>query len=171
MRGVLVLGSRPDSLPGNTQLQSLKILYENAAEYDHPPLFLSHAQLLLSRLMRRCGWVCVWAEGDAAACGLILSAQFSVDRLILVGDSAFQNHPPDRAQRRLNAFARRNLSLITAEIIAAGMGERAVRLLSSGLGWHGRLLSLPDAAELWQKRETFLTAPFEALSGCTESLK
>ena len=171
MQGLLVLGGRPDCFFGNSQLQNFKILYENAAETDDPPLFLSRAQLLLSRLMHRCDWVCVLSEDDLLACALILAEQYPVDRLILMGGSAFQKHSPDRRRRRLDAFARRNLSLITAEIIAAGMDERALKQLSSGLGWHGKLLYLPDAAELWRKRETFLTAPFEALSELPEPRK
>jgi len=164
MRGLLVLSSRPEFFLEKTQLQDFEILHENAAEQDHPPLFLSHAQLRFSRLRRRCEWVCVLAEGDCAAYALILAAQFCVDRLILTGDILPARHP-DRHTRRLNAFARRNLSLITAEIIAADVGEKSLRRLSSGLGiCCGGLIHLPDAAELWQSCETFLTQPFEALS-------
>ena len=164
MQGLLVLGSQIDVFSGKLQIPDFKILYENAAEVDHPPLFLSRAQLLLNRLMAQCHRVCVWAEGDAAACALVLAAQFDVDRIILVSDSLFKIRHPDCRQRRFNAFARRNLSLSTGEIIAAGMSTAACKQLSSRLGWHARMICLPDAAELWRKRETFLTASFEALS-------
>ena len=164
MQGLLVLGSRPDVLSGKMQIRNFKILYENAADYAYPPLFLSHAQLLLSRLMTQCRRVCVWAEGDAAACALVLAAQLDVDRLILIGDGPFIKRHPDFRQRRFNAFVRRNLSLITSEIIAADMSAAACRQLSSSLNWHSCLVCFADGAELWQKSETFLTAPFEALS-------
>lgn len=172
MRGLLVLSNRrPEISLSQTQRQNFTILHENAAEYGHPPLFLSRAQLQFSRLRRRCDWVCVLAEGDCAAHGLILAAQLSVDRLILA-DALLQGRCADRHMRRLNAFARRNLALITAEIIAAGMGERGLKALAAGLGvCCGGLIHLPDAAELWQSCETFLTLPFAALSEPAEHAK
>jgi len=121
-------------------------------------------QLGFHRLCRRCDWVCVMAEGDMACLGLILAAQLSVDRLILLGGRSFLRVGKARQLRWMNAFARRNLALITAEILAVGLPEAALRTLATGLGFHsGGLLEIGDAAELWQKRETFLTAPFATL--------
>lgn len=170
MRGLLLLSDphhaqmNPDRMRGEAQRLGLKVHCETAAEM-HPPLFLSRCQLQFSRLRRHCDWVCVLAEGDAAACGMILAAQLPVDRLILLGDRPFCRRHPNRRLRRINAFALRNLSLITAGIIAAGMDGRALRRLSASLGFQGEgLICLQDAAELWQKRESFLTEPFPSLA-------
>lgn len=96
---------------------------------------------------------------------VILAAQLPVDRLVLMDGALFENRPSDRLHRRLRSFARRNLSLITAEVIAVGMDNAAFRRLSSGLGYHcAGLLRVRDGAELWQKHETFLTAPFDTLA-------
>lgn len=172
MRGLLVLkDGRSDILLSQKQRQNFRILYENAAEQAYPPLFLSHAQSRFSHLKRHCDWVCVLAEGDCVAYALILAAQFCVDRLILIGDILPKGRPR-RHMRRLSAFALRNLSLITSEIIAVDMGERSLRRLSSGLGiCCGGLILIPDAAELWQSCETFLTQPFEALSAPSKHAK
>ena len=169
MRGLLLLSDpqhaqmRPECWLAEARKLNMEIQYDETAACKGPPL-LSALQLKFQRLRRRCEWVCVMAEGDMAAHGLILAAQLPVDRLILLGGSVLRKRHADRRQRRLNAFARRNLSLITAEILAAGMDTRCLRRLSSSLGYHcAGLICTEDAAELWQKRESFLTAPFDAL--------
>lgn len=176
MRGLMILSDPqhaqmyPEHWFREAQRLNMKVQWETAESVD-PPL-LSALQLHLSRLTRRCSWICILAEGDLAAHALILAAQLNVDRLILIGDAPFRSRHPDRRRRRLNAFALRNLSLITAEIIAVGMGDGPVRRLSSALGFcSGGLICVSDAAELWRKHETFLTAPFSALSEPSEHAK
>ena len=142
-------------------------LQRSAANRDCPRGdfdLLSDFQYRLYRLRRRCEWICILAEGKLCSYALALAAQLPVDRLILLGKGCFACRDAGRSRRRISSFARRNLAFITAEIIAAGMEEADLRILRSGLGYHsGGLLALPDAAELWQKRETFLTSSFPAL--------
>lgn len=169
MRGLLLL-SDPDC----GRLEALRWLDEGArlhwniqwyeATLNRQSL-LSMLQSLLQHLRETCDWICIMAEGNLTAHALALAAQFSVERLILLGDSLFCERPAERNQRKINAFARRNLALITSEIIAVDMGDAALRRLKSGLGLcSGGLIHVADAAELWRKRESFLTAPFRTLA-------
>lgn len=169
MRGLLLLSDphyaqiNAGRWPGEKLSPYMHIQREEAAAGNQPSL-LSALQLKLCRLREDCDWICVMAEGNMLAYALILAAQLQVDRLVLLGDTVFRRHP-DRLQRRINAFARRNLSLITAEIIAVGMEEQSVAKLSAGLGYHcGGLLAVQDTSELWRRRESFLTAPFSTLA-------
>jgi len=167
MRGLLLLSDphygriSPGCWIAECGRLGIKVQWKEAAA-DQPSLLCAF-QTALCRLREDCGWVCVLAEGFLAAYGLALAEQLNVDRLILMGGQAFRREGVRRSG--INAFARRNLSLITAELIAVEMDEKAIGRLSSGLGYHcGGLLRLKDAAQLWQKRESFLTAPFSTLA-------
>lgn len=168
MRGLLLLSDpnhpqiQPERCIAEAEKHNIKVQWDETAAIQRPPL-LSDLQLHLYRLRRQCSWLCVMAEGEAAAHAIILAAQLPVDRLILIGDLPFRRSS-DRRRRRLNAFARRNLSLITAEIVAVGMDDRLFHRFSAGLGCCcGALVRAQDAAELWQKRESFLLEAFPGL--------
>ena len=169
MRGLLLLSDphhaqmNPQSWIGEAQRLNINVQWQ-AAESCDPPLMLSSLQSRLGFL--RSSWTCVLAEGRTIAYALILAAQLPVDRLILMGDQMFQNRCTHRSQRRINSFARRNLPLITAETVAVGMKPEALRRLASLMGCcSGGLYALGDGAELWQNRESFLTADLHAISG------
>ena len=169
MRGLLLLSDplcaqiKSECCLAEAVGQDIQIQMHRAAE-KHDPSLLSSLQTKLSRLTGRCDWICVVAEGRLMAHGLVLAAQLPVDRLILVGDGLFMRDA-DRRQRRLNAFALRNLPLITAEIIAAGMKEASLRRIAGLQSFHsGGLMALADGAQLWQMGESFLTAPFHSLA-------
>lgn len=114
-RGLLLL---PDPLGGaQMQIEETKGLV-----FTENEPFLSQAQAALWQKRRRHGWVCIAAQGEAASIALALAAQLPVDRVAIL--SPGQNGPGlPREMRRLKAFARRNLALVTAEILLIGAQE------------------------------------------------
>ena len=101
---------------------------------------LPRAQAALWELKQRCGWVCVAAERGCAGVALSLAEQLPVDRVALLGGTPFSPLPEggSRARRRelkqMDAFARRNLALLVAELLLVDAPENEVRRLLSGLG-------------------------------------
>ena len=91
---------------------------------------LDQAQAALWRLRRVCDWVCVAACGPCSCVAAALAAQLPVDRLALMESSLFSASGRDawpRDLRRLNAFARRNLSLITSQLVLIAPGDMEAR--------------------------------------------
>ena len=101
---------------------------------------LPHAQAALWELKQRCGWVCVAAERGCAGVALALAEQLPVDRVALLGGTPFSPLPEDgsrlrrRELRRMDAFARRNLSLMVSELLLIDVSEDEMRRLACGLG-------------------------------------
>ena len=101
---------------------------------------LPHAQAALWELRRRCGWVCVAAERGCAGVALSLAEQLPVDRVALVGGTPFAPLPEGgtaarrRELKRLDAFARRNLALLVAEMLLVDVPEEEMRRMACGLG-------------------------------------
>lgn len=106
---------------------------------------LPQAQAALWEIRRRCSWVCVAAARGSAGVALALASQLPVDRLALIGGTPFSPLPeggsPARRRdlRRLDAFARRNLSLVVAEILLVGVPEAEARRLMCGLSRGARV--------------------------------
>ena len=101
---------------------------------------LPHAQAALWELKQRCGWVCVAAERGCAGVALALAEQLPVDRVALLGGTSFADLPEGgcrarrREMRRMDAFARRNLALLVAELLLIDVPEDEARRLECGLG-------------------------------------
>ena len=122
---------------------------------------LPHAQAALWELRRRCGWVCVAAERGCAGVALSLAEQLPVDRVALIGGTPFAPLPEGgsaarrRELKRLDAFARRNLALLVAELLLVDVPEEETRRLACGLGRNVRLRAQQTAnwgsfVEAWQ---------------------
>lgn len=122
---------------------------------------LPHAQAALWELRQRCGWVCVAAERGCAGVALSLAEQLPVDRVALIGGTPFSPLPEGgtaarrRELKRLDAFARRNLALLVAELLLVDVPEEETRRLACGLGRNVRLRAQDDAdwgcfVEAWQ---------------------
>ena len=122
---------------------------------------LPHAQAALWELRQRCSWVCVAAERGCAGVALSLAEQLPVDRVALVGGTPFAPLPEGgsaarrRELKRLDAFARRNLALLVAEMLLVDVPADEVRRLACGLGRNVRLRAQDDAdwgcfVEAWQ---------------------
>ena len=106
---------------------------------------LPHAQAALWELRQRCSWVCVAAERGCAGVAMALAEQLPVDRVALLGGTPFAPLPeggtPSRRRelKRLDAFARRNLALLVAELLLVDVPEDEMRRLACGLGRNVRL--------------------------------
>ena len=106
---------------------------------------LPHAQAALWELKQRCGWVCVAAARGCAGVALSLAEQLPVDRVALIGGTPFAPLPEGgtaarrRELKRLDAFARRNLALLVAELLLVDVPEEETRRLACGLGRNVRL--------------------------------
>ena len=122
---------------------------------------LPHAQAALWELKQRCGWVCVAAARGCAGVALSLAEQLPVDRVALIGGTPFAPLPEGgtaarrRELKRLDAFARRNLALLVAEMLLVDVPADEVRRLACGLGRNVRLRAQDDAdwgcfVEVWQ---------------------
>ena len=122
---------------------------------------LPHAQAALWELRQRCGWVCVAAERGCAGVALSLAEQLPVDRVALIGGTPFSPLPEGgtaarrRELKRLDAFARRNLALLVAELLLVDVPEEETRRMACGLGRNVRLRAQDDAdwgcfVEVWQ---------------------
>ena len=127
-RDILVLADplrRQDPF-SQMQIQSTTLVFHENERY------LSQAQSALQRQRRRADWLCVAAAGAAVGIALALAAQLPVERLVLWMDA----DKPVRSREllRLDAFARRNLSLVISEILLIGAADMEVRRLVRGLG-------------------------------------
>lgn len=158
-RGVLFL-SEPFSANAQPQQNRCETLI-----FDENERQLSSGQEALWRLRRRCGWVCVAADGRAAALAVALAAQLPVDRLALSRSALFsvKQRAPSRNLARLERFARRNLALVASELMLADVadGELAayLRVLDAR-----RLCVLETGAPReapWSHCVTLLCAPWE----------
>lgn len=87
---------------------------------------LAEAQAALQWMRRHFDWVCVAGSGSMAWLALALAAQLPVERLAL----CHEERPALRSRElaRIAAFARRNLSLIAAEILLVDVPEAQARL-------------------------------------------
>lgn len=127
-RGVLFLA---DPLRRSGSFSQLH-MNTKALVFNEDERYLPQAQAALYRIRQECGWVCVAAGGSAVWIALALAAQLMVDRLALWMEPA----PRKRSRQllRIEAFARRNLSLIASEILLVNPSEEDVRALARGLG-------------------------------------
>ncbi len=154
-----------DILAGSGERQSLRMRSGQGVaelEFREDERCLPQAQAALWELRRRCGWICVVAEGAGAGVALALAAQLPVDRVALIGETplaplAGHSRGSARAREliRVNAFARRNLALVIAEILLVGADEAQRRRLIRGLGradgvrWMDGGARLRDCVEPW----------------------
>lgn len=95
--------------------------------------FLSQAQTALWRARGDGSWICVTASGTAVYIALALAAQMHIDRLVLT-DMPDPRAKLPRELNRLKAFARRNLALVTAEILLVGADEQHFHRMLRGTG-------------------------------------
>ena len=131
--------------------------------FDENGRYLSLAQAALWRLRQKHEWVCVAAEGRAAGIGVALAAQLPVDRLALAGSGLFNRERMrlPRELARLEIYAKRNLALVVSEILLAGVKEGEARGFLRGRS-RGKLCVLE--ADIWEKCQNLLTAPWAELS-------
>lgn len=122
---------------------------------ENEPL-LYQAQAALQHARRKWDWLCVCAQGHAACLALALAAQLPVDRLALIAPE-WGAGGMRRELLRLRSYARRNLALITAEILLLDAPEDLVRSLMRG-NRHSRLCLLESFSE------ERLILPWEALA-------
>ena len=78
---------------------------------------LTQAQSAYQRLRGRCERVCVAAAGSACGVAASLASQLPAELLALLRGNVFGSRTGAREVDRMNAFARRNLPLISAEIL------------------------------------------------------
>ncbi len=150
-RGILLLC---DPLRGGSRF-SQRHSNTKALVFDENERFLSQAQAALCQRKQECGWVCVAASGSAVGVALALAAQLMVDRLALWMEAAPAALP--RQLKRIESYARRNIWLISCEILLIDPSDRDVRRLSRGLG-RGSVISCAEGAALvWDE----LTAPWQ----------
>ena len=83
----------------------------------------TQAQNAYQRLRLRCERVCVAAAGSGCGVAASLAAQLPVELLALRNGNVFGPRTGAREIDRLNAFARRNLPLIAAEILLVNPSE------------------------------------------------
>lgn len=161
-RGVLFLANPLEA--GSMQ----RIKTDDAASatlvFDEGGHYLARAQAELWRLRQNCSWVCVAAKGRAAAIAAALAAQLPIDRLAMLEGELFSSErkATSRELTRLEAYARRNLSLVVSEILLVGVSESELRGLLRGLR-RPRLCVLEyDGSDRTDWRR-LLTAPWEQL--------
>ena len=124
---------------------------------------LGALQSLLQAARKRCGAAAILARGAGCGAALALAEQLPVERLALVeprldvrparGSILFPDPRLRRDVRRINAYARRNLSLCVADaLVIEGENDRcAERLVRWGLGANGRVARLRNAGEAASK--------------------
>ena len=113
--------------------------------FDENGRCLSRAQEALWKLRRQCGWVCIAAEGAAAYIALSLAAQLPVDRLALQGGWISRSEKLPRELNRLRAFARRNMALVTAQLLLYDPAETELKRMLRGMP-HAQVCVLREAA-------------------------
>jgi len=149
-RGILYLQSPLKKTGENTIIpQNQGLVFT-----ENEPL-LSQAQAALQRGRQEHGWLCVCAQGHAAHVALALAAQLPVDRLALLSPVQAASGM-NRELLRLRGYARRNLALITAEILLWDADAALIRALMR-LSRHSRLCLLKRFSP------ELLTLPWEAL--------
>lgn len=123
-RGILYLAD-PQSAGNEIRISNAKALV-----FDENGRHLSRAQDALWQMRRQYEWVCVAAEGNAAYVALALAAQLPVDRLALQGGWLHRRDHLDRRMNRIRAYARRNLSLVVAEVLLFDAADDEISFLS-----------------------------------------
>lgn len=97
--------------------------------FDENGRYLSQAQGELWKLRQESGWICVAAGGAAAYIALALAAQLPVDRIALIGGWLHRRENLGRSLNRIRAYARRNLSLVVAEVLTFDATADELRFL------------------------------------------
>lgn len=167
LRDPLAGGSRFDALPAIALMEDIQKLTESnkdtALVFDESGRCfacgagagdaLSRAQAALQWTRERFGWVCVAASGGAAWIALALAAQLPVERLALWQDAV----PQGRELARIEAFARRNLSLVAAEILLVDVPAADAHRLARRVSRHceirrmeGRMPVAEDVLGAWR---------------------
>lgn len=159
-RGILFLAD-PLRAQSAAQMEN-RITNSMTLIFDENGHYLSLAQTALWKMCRRYSWVCVAAEGKAGCVGVALAAQLMVDRLVLIQSSLFmpRQRGMPRELARLEAYARRNLSLAVSEILLIDCCENEARGFLRGRG-RGRMCALESKGKVDQN---LLTAPWEQAS-------
>jgi len=126
--GKILYLAGPHAAENEIQFSNAKALV-----FDENGRHLSRAQDALCQLRKTCEWVCVAADATAAYIALALAAQLPVDRLALQGGWLKQRDQLGRQMNRIRAYARRNLSLVVAEVVLFDAADEEIRLLSRGM--------------------------------------
>lgn len=162
-RGILFLADplREKAAP-QTQMKYANLM---TLVFDENERYLSLAQAALWRIRQKSEWVCVAAEGKAACIALALAAQLPVDRLALADSDVFsgRRRGVPREIARLEAYARRNFSLVVSEILLIGAREAEARRMLHAWNRDKVCVVAGDALD-WKKQWTLLTAPWDVLS-------
>lgn len=116
----------------------------NLAVSDDGGICLSRMQQAIADARRDCARIWIAARGPAAPASIAAAEQLMVDRLLIFGDPFAEGID---GMRRMCAFARRNLSLIAAEVFCIGVGERRARALAQRMG---RRLSPANDTQIWK---------------------
>ena len=140
-RGILLLNDPLRRTSRFTQLHK----DTKALAFQEDERFLPQAQAALYRMRKEYSWVCVAASGCAVGIALALAAQLMVDRLALWMEPAPEKRP--RELLRIEAYAKRNLSLIACEILLVEPPEDRLRMIMRGIG-RGCGLRCVDAGTL-----------------------
>ena len=164
-RGVLFLAdpTRAVALP-QEQLKNPCL----ALIFDENERLLPQAQEALWEMRRRCGWVCVAASGAAVGAATALAAQLPVDRLALADSALFAGRGErlPRELSRLKRFARRNLALVTSELLLVNAAPGEIAAFARILG-PGRLCALETGAppeRPWERCAALLCAPWSVVN-------
>ena len=139
----------------------------SALIFDENERLLPQAQQALWELCRQCAWVCVAASGAAVGVAVALAAQLPVDRLALADGALFdrRNRLP-REPARLARFARRNLALVTSELLLVNASPGEIAGFARILG-AGRICALETGAPQdrpWERCAELLCASWERLN-------
>ena len=136
--------------------------------FDENERLLPQAQEALWEMRRRCGWVCVAASGAAVGAATALAAQLPVDRLALADSALFAGRGErlPRELSRLKRFARRNLALVTSELLLVNAAPGEIASFARILG-PGRLCALETGAppeRPWERCAALLCAPWSVVN-------
>ena len=127
-----------DPLTGETPVcrsEAMETVFFHAGE------LLAQAQEAYQRVHARCERVCVAAYGNGGAVAAAIAAQLPVELLALRRSNLFGRRTGARTVDRLNAFARRNLSLVTAEILLIDPPPAEEAGFVRGAGMHTRKIT------------------------------
>ena len=118
---------------------------------------LAQAQSAYQRVRSACERVCVAATGGACGIAAALAAQLPVELLALRRGNVFARRTGSRSVDRVNAFARRNLALISAEIVLAEPSEAEGKGFARGLGLYTRKITCDFSGNVYNTICGFFT--------------
>ena len=118
---------------------------------------LAQAQSAYQRVRESRDRVCVAATGGACGIAAALAAQLPVELLALRKGNVFARRTGVRAVDPINAFARRNLALISAEIVLAEPSEAEEKGFARGAGLYTRKITCDFSGNVYNTICGFFT--------------